>query len=545
MSTIDIYDVAGDKWYRQRTVGGPGQLARGCAVVATAQDRSSFNIYYYGGYDGLNAAEPFSDDVWVLSLPSFTWVNLAPGTDGRAGHKCVTPYPDQMLVIGGYQGGNIRGTLPCLRETVRVFNLSTGTWLDRYDPAVYSEYSVPEAVYEKIGGTGAGGATATTPSPSGWDEDELGSIFATPYPTSKITTYYPYASVGPTNNTNPEVPSDDSGDGGGVPSYLPPVLGTVLGVVFLTVVGVLILLWRRRRVLRGTMSEAGTEDTNGHRITSWLRGQLSEVKTPTVASTDYQPPSATDGDSVGVPPRSIAEMMNTEVQPIAELAGTSPAYSNQRLLPPTTVTDNLSRHFVTGRTARQQRLATGPPQQRRHLRLGHPAHRPRHPVAPTASFSAPHPPGRIPRLLPPGLGRPRQPRAPSLLLLAGELAGSCERDWLPYRRPREQSPLGRVQSLGARPCPPAPDQRDHRQLHDDDAGRRRPHPQPRVEHRRQRRRRRRRQWCCCCGPDGRPRTAGREPRRVVAACSRARRGRGSPLRASVVRAGVSGRQQSA
>ncbi|KAK4040743.1 hypothetical protein C8A01DRAFT_45947 [Parachaetomium inaequale] len=334
MITLDIYDVASKKWYRQKTADGPrpGPLTRGCAIVARAQDGSSFNIYYYGGYDGLHQAQSYNGDVWVLSLPSFTWVKLTPGTaEGRAGHKCVTPYPDQMLAIGGYS--SLPGINPtCLKETIRVFNLSTGEWLDRYDPAVYSNYTVPSAVVEKIGGSGTGGATATAPSPS-WDATELAAIFATQYPMSKITTYYPYASVGATNHTNPDAPPPAAqNEGGGLPSYLPPVLGVVLGLVFLTMVAVLILLWRRRRLLRsngGTMSEAGTEDTNGHRITSWLRGQPSSpvAKTPTVTTSDdyLHVSSNTEADSsIGAPPVSIAEMMNTEVQLPAELPDTSP-----------------------------------------------------------------------------------------------------------------------------------------------------------------------------------------------------------------------------
>ncbi|KAL2158621.1 hypothetical protein VTH06DRAFT_4103 [Thermothelomyces fergusii] len=330
MSTIDIYDVESREWYRQKTTGGPGQLTRGCAVVARAQDGSSFNIYYYGGYDGLHMTERYNDDVWVLSLPSFTWVKLTSSkVDGRAGHKCVTPYPDQMLVIGGYPsfGGSV---LSCLRETIRVFNLSTGEWLDRYDPAVYADYTVPGAVVAKIGGSGTGGATATSPSPS-WDATELARIFAKEYPTSKITTYYPYASVGPVNNTNPSVPTDADDDegGGGVPSYLPPVLGVVLGLVFVTMVAVLILLWRRRKLLRkhsGTMSEAGTMDTKKKRITRWLLNQSSspvvkdsmgtapsEIGThPPTEPTDHSPVMS----ATALP---IAEMMNTEVPKPAEL----------------------------------------------------------------------------------------------------------------------------------------------------------------------------------------------------------------------------------
>ncbi|KAJ8133299.1 hypothetical protein O1611_g327 [Lasiodiplodia mahajangana] len=63
MVNINIYDVANRTWYSQKTVEAPPQRAMGCAVVASAQDSSSYNIYYYGGFDGLHEDEDFSDDV--------------------------------------------------------------------------------------------------------------------------------------------------------------------------------------------------------------------------------------------------------------------------------------------------------------------------------------------------------------------------------------------------------------------------------------------------------------------------------------------------
>ncbi|KAK3996151.1 RING finger protein B [Cladorrhinum sp. PSN332] len=340
MSTIDIYDIANDQWLQQSTTGGPRQLTRGCAVVAPAQGGSSFNIYYYGGYDGLGVTQPssFSDDVWVLSLPSFTWTKLTPGTkEGRAGHRCIMPYPDQMLVIGGQlarDGANFR----CLDETVRVFNLSTGAWVDKYDPAVWSNYTVPEAVRRTIDG-------ASQPSPS------VAALFASQYP-NKVTTYYPYASVAPANNTNPDapVPSEKSG-GGGVPSYLPPVLGVVLGLVFVTMIAVLVLLWRRRRYLRkeGGSSEAGTEDA-GKRIINWMRNQEPKPP-PTVTSyaTDLTPGSNTDLESsVGQTQQSMNELMNTEVVRPVELMDTSPpAELHDTPLP---YTDVINRYSKLGET---------------------------------------------------------------------------------------------------------------------------------------------------------------------------------------------------
>ncbi|KAK0643252.1 hypothetical protein B0T16DRAFT_429940 [Cercophora newfieldiana] len=319
MSTIDVYDVAGGKWYRQPTTGGPGQLTRGCAVVAPAQDSSSFSIYYYGGYAGLSPSQPFNDDVWVLSIPSFTWTKVAEGTTpGRAGHKCFMPYPDQI-------------SLTCLRETVRVLDLKTGTWKTSYDPSKWAEYTIPEAVVGKIGGSPTGGATATAPSPFGFASTELAAVFGEKYPTTKIVKYYPYKAEAP-RGPNPDVPpanDDNNGSsGGGVPSFLPPVLGVVLGLMFLTMIAVLALLWRRRKLLRtrGAQSEAGTEDTNGHRIMSWMRGQTnSETKAGTVVSSDENTSRSDDLESVAAAhPPSMAEMMNTEIRAPVELPDTSP-----------------------------------------------------------------------------------------------------------------------------------------------------------------------------------------------------------------------------
>jgi hypothetical protein len=322
MTKIDIYDIAGDKWYGQPTEAGPRALTRGCAVAVPAKDYSSFNIYYYGGYNGTDGKSDFSDDVWILSLPSFVWRKIKSGTPGhgRAGHKCVLPYPDQMMIIGGYtpQPGT---QLSCLDSIVQLFNLTSGKWLDSYDPDVHNDYGVPEIIHQTIGGGYAGGATVKTPLPSGWATPSLASVFATPYATTKLTTWYPYGSATPTNR--PDLVPAPSG-GGGLPSWVAPVLGVVLGLGFITSLAVCFFLWRRRKVLRNaTNSEAGTEE-NGYRILSWIRGQQSQAdtKAPTV-STEDTPMSPQDMSQIHSPvpptPRIIHhEMADTH---IAELPG--------------------------------------------------------------------------------------------------------------------------------------------------------------------------------------------------------------------------------
>lgn len=333
MGNIDIYDIAGNKWYQQPADGAPPGLTMGCAVLGTAADYSSFNIYYYGGYDGLDLNSEFNDDVWILSLPSFMWMKVTSGKPGhgRAGQYCVTPYPDQMISIGGFR--NSPGDQPnCLSSDnnnppgiFQVYNLTSVRWQDSYDPNSWNNYGVPEMIHQMIGGDFGGGATMTTPSASGWAQTELADVFATPYATTKLTTYYPYASSGPGNATRGES-QGGGGGGGGTPSYLAPVLGVVLGLAFVTAVIVAIILIRKKKLLRRKKDGSQHFDENGNRVMSWIKGQ-PDGKAPTVTTSDETQTQLGDLESRGVTPiRSpghphtnyIPEM---EHAPLVELPG--------------------------------------------------------------------------------------------------------------------------------------------------------------------------------------------------------------------------------
>ncbi|KAK8079591.1 Kelch repeat-containing protein [Apiospora hydei] len=377
MSDIDIYDIANDKWYKQPTIAGPGQLARGCAVVAVAQDYSSYNIYYYGGYDGLHEDSDFNDDVWILSLPSFMWMKIASGkTDhARTAHKCVTPYPDQMMVIGGYpslKGGN---TVPCLKDNqmIQLFNLTEGKWMNSYDPASYHDYGVPEMIHLMIGGDFKGSATMTVPTPSGWSDQGLQKVFETKYPTSKLTHYYPYTPDHYGNGTRPNFDNNN-----GLPSWVAPVLGVVLGLVFITAVVVLVMLYRRRKLLRNSNNMSAREtDENGNRILSWIRGQDSNGgKAPTVTTSDDNPNlDDIESRNGAMPPHSQMAYTQAHAQshlrpemamvhhempdtPLVELMDTSPALelSDTGLTP----VEVINKHTHFGRAPHSTSTPTNP-----------------------------------------------------------------------------------------------------------------------------------------------------------------------------------------
>lgn len=262
MTEIDVYDIASDEWYKQKTSSDhPPILAMGCAVAQAAQDGSSFNIYHYGGYGGVDPRDPFNDDVWILSLPSFKWIKAKSGTSmhARAGHRCVSPYPDQMIVVGGYAPLAGSGGPDCLPDSVfAFFNLSSLEWLDSYDPEVYADYRVPEVVSAEIGGDGKGGAKEKEPD-GGWDDDALGEVFGKKYPEDRIKTWYPYGSEQSTER--PDVDGEDEEDGdGGLPGWVPPTLGVVLGLIFVVICGVAFIFWRRRKVLRrGSMARSSVQ----------------------------------------------------------------------------------------------------------------------------------------------------------------------------------------------------------------------------------------------------------------------------------------------
>jgi len=150
METVSVYDVDSQTWFLQNTTGDtPPQLTQFCSVIASAADGSSHNIYIYGGYDGLDYDANPSDDVYILSLPSFKWFKAYSGTNthGRSGHQCMKVYPNQVLAIGGQHVDPTN----CLEGGVIVnFNLNTLDFQD-YDPAEWSEYKVPDIITAEIG----------------------------------------------------------------------------------------------------------------------------------------------------------------------------------------------------------------------------------------------------------------------------------------------------------------------------------------------------------------------------------------------------------
>jgi hypothetical protein len=198
LSVLDVYDIASSQWYHQKTSGTPpGVRVNPCAVIASAPDVSSFNIYLFGGQNLQPAVrtpsvleELFFDDLtdnilqkqqtqysdmYILSIPSFTWIEVPQGGDnkpsGRSGHTCHLR-DGQLVLVGGYTGTD------CDSPGIYVFNATSLEWTSSFkaldhpadqhpENSVLANsfgYAVPDIVASVVGGDASGSATAATPA---------------------------------------------------------------------------------------------------------------------------------------------------------------------------------------------------------------------------------------------------------------------------------------------------------------------------------------------------------------------------------------------
>ncbi|KIW44883.1 uncharacterized protein PV06_03321 [Exophiala oligosperma] len=205
-------------WYSQKASGDiPSSRTDFCLVAAPAQDNSSTNIYLYGG----TSESTIFDDIYVLSLPSFTWVKVFTGQDACWSVTCHFLARRQMITVGGGgKSSNISHDCNWEQKSLAVLDLSTISWGSVFD-ANAGQYDVPDDVVAAIGGDPTGGATKTQPE-AGWTDSSLSRLFSI-----KTATTSSVPGTTSTAVSNPyDVSSDtDHGISGGA------VAGIVIGAV--------------------------------------------------------------------------------------------------------------------------------------------------------------------------------------------------------------------------------------------------------------------------------------------------------------------------
>jgi len=333
MSTLDVYDIATSEWFHQQTSGTPPRVrVNPCAVIASAPDASSFNIYLYGGQN----LQPYAgqiqySDMYILSIPSFTWIKVEQNGNAplpRAGHTCNLR-DGQIIVVGGYV--NVT-TTPCESPGVFVFDASTLKWTNRFraldhppdlhpDNSVLANsygYRVPDLVASVIGGDQQGRATATTPA-AGPATD---GPFATGKPpvftvtqagaTATITQWGPDATAPGSPNSPSSPPSTDSSD--------PRRPGLIAAGIIAGLAGLLALYlgycaWLYRRQIRAYRSHlaltnryapAGASTASGWAAIFGRRASSREGENPITAEKRNTFSSVAEAGASGFPPAAIA-----------------------------------------------------------------------------------------------------------------------------------------------------------------------------------------------------------------------------------------------
>lgn len=300
MNVIDVFDIANSTWYKQATTGDTPKIrVNPCAVAASAEDGSSTQVYLYGGQNLIPFGKQIQyDDMWILTIPSFTWIRVdmkgQSNPPARAGHACNI-WNSQMVVTGGYVGED----LSCDSPGIYVFDTSQLTWKTEYtalaggndlnqhpsqddSPSGLSGsygYRVPKAVQSVIGGDGQGRATITAPA-----VDPTGGPLATGEP---IT----YTVTGAGGATQTAAPGTDGYQAEGGRNVAAIVAGVIAGclAILATYLGFCAYVYRRQLKLYKAHVAASQRVSTGsqlaHEKTSVFNSRFSADWSGTAQST--------------------------------------------------------------------------------------------------------------------------------------------------------------------------------------------------------------------------------------------------------------------
>ncbi|RPA86400.1 hypothetical protein BJ508DRAFT_372680 [Ascobolus immersus RN42] len=171
-NVINIYDIATSTWYHQGTSGThPPRRTGQCYVHATSPDGTSHQTFVYGGVADDNPAG--YDDIYVLSVPSFTWQKVYEhrGTLARAGMAC-TRQGGNMIVAGGKR---VMDPTKCDFDYqmmgINIFDMARLKWVSDEPYDMGRQYKVGDQISAMIDGMEM--------PVDGWSDVRLGALFAT------------------------------------------------------------------------------------------------------------------------------------------------------------------------------------------------------------------------------------------------------------------------------------------------------------------------------------------------------------------------------
>ncbi|OQE00228.1 hypothetical protein PENVUL_c056G09184 [Penicillium vulpinum] len=161
---VQVYDIAGAKWYNQSTTGTVASRTQFCASVQQEKSSFSYQIFVLGGAD-LKSKDTILD-VNYLSIPSFKWYSAVPLDDPRMTLTCVT-YGRQIFGIGGRRAWAEDGKAGCYDAPAFIYDAQSEATRSSFDPAL-SSFSLSSSTASDI---------KASASPSQWADPALRTLF--------------------------------------------------------------------------------------------------------------------------------------------------------------------------------------------------------------------------------------------------------------------------------------------------------------------------------------------------------------------------------
>jgi hypothetical protein len=151
----------------------PPNTTEHCSVLVASPDDASFQFLIYGGWNFFGGAgghvsgqETAYNHVYILTIPSFQWINVTDSNNteainlhgGGKNTQCLAYKDRQMIVLGGdfsteSPNGNWVQVTGCNTSVpaIRVLDTTTFTWQKQFSSSA-STYQVPQPVIDVIGG---------------------------------------------------------------------------------------------------------------------------------------------------------------------------------------------------------------------------------------------------------------------------------------------------------------------------------------------------------------------------------------------------------
>lgn len=260
-NNITFYDKKSKKRYTQVASGDiPEPRSNFCAVGIEGNEKPYFEIFIHGGVINgiLGPQAANSDQVYVLSLPSFQWFRASyTSVNPRGGHTCQATNSGQMIIIGGVDptysrdflgdGDALNAPPDPWPQGIGVFDMTALKFKDSYQ-AKAGAYQTPDIIknYHSIDGN---------KYPSSWTSAAVKEIFEG-------------KSNGTSNTTNSTTsistiqPSSSSSSVSISPSGLPhgTVAGIVVGCTAAIILGVAGVTFMAKHRSRSTKSIAYPND---------------------------------------------------------------------------------------------------------------------------------------------------------------------------------------------------------------------------------------------------------------------------------------------